>query len=228
MALTKVVRWILRVILIAILIPAIAIVAMVALLLVDHGRQTTLPAPTGPFAVGRTTYVWSDASHADPMAPAHDTKRELVVWIWYPASASSSAPRAEYMPGPWRTALERHSGVLKFLSRDISRVRAHSFENPAVSPAQPVYPVALMRAGLAKLTTDYSTLAEDLASHGYVVVGFDAPYRSTVVVFPDGRVIERAPANNADLVGGDQQVQLANRLVEAWSADMGFVLDQLV
>jgi hypothetical protein len=84
-----------------------------------------------------------------------------------------------------------------------------------------------MRAGLAALTTDYTTLAEDLASHGYVVVGFDAPYRSFVVVFPDGRVIARAPQNNADLVSGPQQEQLANQLVLAWSADMGFALDQL-
>jgi dienelactone hydrolase len=83
-----------------------------------------------------------------------------------------------------------------------------------------------MRAGLAALTTDYTTLAEDLASHGYVVVGFDAPYRSFVVVFPDGRVITRAPQNNADLLGGAEQEQLANKLLQAWSADMRFALDQ--
>jgi predicted dienelactone hydrolase len=35
-----------------------------------------------------------------------------------------------------------------------------------------------MRAGGGGLTTDYTTLAEDLASHGYIVVGFDAPYPS--------------------------------------------------
>ena len=84
-----------------------------------------------------------------------------------------------------------------------------------------------MRAGLAALTTDYTALAEDLASHGYVVVGFDAPYRTIVVVLPDGRVIERAPQNDADLLGGREQEQLANKLVERWSADMGFALDQL-
>jgi dienelactone hydrolase len=84
-----------------------------------------------------------------------------------------------------------------------------------------------MRAGLAALTTEYTSLAEDLASHGYVVVGFDAPYRSFVVVFPDGTVITRAPQNNAELVSGAQQEQLANKLVQAWTADMSFALDQL-
>jgi predicted dienelactone hydrolase len=84
-----------------------------------------------------------------------------------------------------------------------------------------------MRAGLAALTTDYTALAEDLASHGYVVVGFDAPYRSSVVVLPDGRVITRTPECNADLVSGSQQEQLANKLAGAWSADTSFALDRL-
>jgi predicted dienelactone hydrolase len=84
-----------------------------------------------------------------------------------------------------------------------------------------------MRPGLSALTASYTTLAEDLASHGYVVVGFDAPYRSTIVVFPDGRVIARSQANNADLVHGAAQEELANRLVQAWSADMGLALDRL-
>src|SRR6202030_1415287 len=134
-----------------------------------------------------------------------------------------------YLSAPLRTALERQTGVLltQFVTRDLSRVRTHSVRDAEVSPQQHSYPVVLMRAGLAALTTDYTTLAEDLASHGYVVVGFDAPYRSFVVVFPDGRAIARAPQNNADLVEGPAQEQLAVKLVEAWSADMSFALDQL-
>ena len=48
-----------------------------------------------------------------------------------------------------------------------------------------------------------------------------------MVVLPDGRVIARAPQNNADLVSGSEQEQLANKLVQAWSADTGFALDEL-
>src|SRR4029077_19256429 len=153
-----------------------------------------------------------------------------LAWIWYPAAPRQpSQTLDDYLLTPWRTALERQSGALltQFLTRDFSRVHAHSIRDAEVSPQQHSYPVVFIRAGLAALTTDYTTLAEDLASHGYVVVGFDAPYRSFVVVFPDGRVIARAPQNNADLVRGPQQEQLANKLARAWSADMGFALDQL-
>ena len=54
-------------------------------LLLDQNRETILPTPTGPFAVGRTAFVWSNASRADPLVPQSGTKRELIAWIWYPA-----------------------------------------------------------------------------------------------------------------------------------------------
>jgi pimeloyl-ACP methyl ester carboxylesterase len=75
-----------------------------------------------------------------------------------------------------------------------------------------------------------STLAEDLASHGYVVVGFDAPYRTSVVVFPDGRVMRRAPENKPELCLGMEQAQqelCVNKVLTAWTADIAFVLDRL-
>ena len=53
-------------------------------------------------------------------------------------------------------------------------------------------------SGRRALTTDFTTLAEDLASHGYAVVGFDAPYRTGMVVLPDGRVVRRSPAADLD------------------------------
>jgi predicted dienelactone hydrolase len=206
------------------------IAVLVGCLWLDHNRETTLPTPTGPFAVGRTQYVWNDAAQSEPLAPQPGSKRELLAWIWYPAAPRRPSETVDdYLPAPWRTALARQSGVLltQFLTRDLSRVRAHSIRDAEVSPQQRSYPVVLMRAGLAALTTNYTTLAEDLASHGYVVVGFDAPYRTFVVVLPDGRVIARASQNNADLVSGSEREQLANKLVQAWSADMGFALDQL-
>ena len=208
----------------------VGIMLLLGVLWLDHRRETTLPTPTGPFAVGRTTYVWSDAAHTDPMAPQPGTHRELLAWIWYPAASRPPSPAlADYLPTPWRTAFSRQVSPLltQFVTRDLARVRAHSFREAEVSPQQRSYPVVFLRGGLATLTTDYTTLAEDLASHGYVVVGFDAPYRSMVAVFPDGRVIARTPQNNVELVGDSQKMPLAAKLAQTWSADLSFALDQL-
>lgn len=195
----------------------------------DHHQRTVLLAPTGRFAVGRVTYDWRDPHQQELLAPRASIPREVFAWIWFPASAHSHAEPVEYFPHSWREALNRQRGWLltEFMWRDFSRVQAHSLDAPPLATAQQRYPVLLMRAGLAAEVAGYSSLAEDLASHGYVVVGFDAPYRSTLVVFPDSRVIARTPQNNADLLNGVQQQQLATRLVQAWSSDMSFTLDRL-
>jgi predicted dienelactone hydrolase len=87
-----------------------------------------------------------------------------------------------------------------------------------------------MRAGASLEVWNYSSLAEDLASHGYVVVGFDAPYRTFTVVFPDGRAMRRTPENNPELClekTGQERDSCANRLLTAWTEDIAFVLDRL-
>jgi predicted dienelactone hydrolase len=211
---------------------ALFLVLGVAVLLgwmrLDHNRETTLPTPTGPYVIGRTTTVWSDAAETDPRAPGPGAKRELFVWIWYPAARGQASRTVDdYLPAPWRAAVEHQRGVMNFLVRDLGRVRSHSMRGGELSPQQQTYPVILMRGGAAGLVTGYTSLAEDLASHGYVVVGFDAPYRSSVVVFPDGRVIARAPRNDIDLVSGSEAEKLATQLVQAWSADMVFGVDRL-
>src|ERR1700720_545274 len=210
----------------------LGIATLLGSLLLEHRTEVTLPTPTGPFAVGRAVYDWTDDAHLDPLAPVPETKRELLIWIWYPSAPGQSAATEDYLPPPLRAAVERDLGPLLggLLTRDLSKVRAHSIRNPDVSAQQPSYPVVIMRAGASSEVWNYSTLAEDLASHGYVVVGFDAPYRTSVVVFPDGRVMKRTPENNPELCEGQGQEQLArcvNRVMSAWTADIAFVLDRL-
>jgi dienelactone hydrolase len=175
--------------------------------------------------------AWADDAHSDTLAPVPGTKRELLVWIWYPsAPGPSAAMMADYLPVPMRAAGARanHAPLLmRLLTRDPSRVHAHSLRSPDVSLQQRSYPVVIFRAGASAPVTNYSTLAEDLASHGYVAVGFDAPYRTGLVVFPDGRVIARTPENNPELFSGQEFDRVGNKLLAAWTADIGFVLDQL-
>ncbi|CCB75149.1 MULTISPECIES: alpha/beta hydrolase family protein [Streptomycetaceae] len=194
---------------------ALAVATSIGLLYDEHRTALTLPAPTGPYPVGRTTYDWVDHSRTDPLAP-DGRPRELPVWIWYPAAPAGASRPADYLPPPWRTALTRYQGpVMRTLfTRDLSLVHAHSTQNAPVAPGRSPYPVVLLRSGIGALATDYTTLAEDLASHGYVVVGMDAPYSTTVVVLPNGQVVTRTTVGNP-------------KLIALWSADTSFVLDQL-
>jgi len=174
---------------------------------------------------------WVDASRVDPFASSPDQRRELVVWLWYPAQADPKATYAAYLPGPWAAALAAHAGVLltTFLNRDPTQVHAHGLEAAGLAADQPTYPVLILRSGIGALALDYTTLAEDLASHGYIVVGADAPYSTAVVVMPDGRTIHKTTAGNpgdAPLSASERDRLLA-ALIEVWSADTAFLVDQL-
>jgi predicted dienelactone hydrolase len=213
----------------AIMLGVGGIVILTGSLWLERGTEVTLPVPTGPFAVGRATYAWADATAADTLAPVPGSKRELLVWIWYPSEAGASVAKDDYVPAQMRAAAGAR-GPMKLVTRELSNVHAHSARDPDVSARSRSYPVVIMRAGASGAVVGYSTLAEDLASHGYVVVGFDAPYRTNVVVFPDGRVMRRTPANNPEVCAARAQAEQAgcvSTLLAAWTADIAFVLDRL-
>ena len=207
----------------------IGLAVLLAVLWRENRTEVALPAPTGRYAVGRTTYAWVNDAQTDDLASSPGEKRQVLVWTWYPSAGPQSVPPADYLPSPWRVALARYSGVLmsQFLTRDPRMVHTHSSPDPGISTEQPSYPVVIMRAGGGALTTDFTTLAEDLASHGYVVVGFDAPYRTAVVVLPDGRVLVRPPTANPENLADADQDRLINKLLPMWSGDTKFVVDQL-
>jgi dienelactone hydrolase len=196
----------------------------------EQRTEVSLPTPTGPFPIGRAIYDWTDDATLDPLAPVPGTKRELLVWIWFPSATGASSAIQDYLPAQMRAAAAPSSGLFRLLTRDVSKVHGHSTRDSDLSAQSQSYPVVIMRAGGSAEVWSYSTLAEDLASHGYVVVGFDAPYRTMAVVFPDGRVIKRTPENNPEHCEGKEHAQqgdCVDRVLTAWTADIGFVLDRL-
>ena len=167
--------------------------ALAVFLVRGSGQPVVLPNPTGPYAVGRVSYDWVDPWRAETFAPreagARASKREIMVWLWYPATPGPDAPTGAYLPGHWGKVLERVRGP--FLWQRFDSIRVHAVPEAPVSTAQPSYPVLIFSTGYGRLPTDYTVLAEDLASHGYVVAGIANTYSAPVVVFPDGRVVKR-------------------------------------
>lgn len=209
----------------------LAVGLLLAALWLERNSALELPRPTGPFAVGRVSTAWVETARLDPFAPAPATPRELAVWIWYPARRSGRAQPAEYFPGPWRHALAGQGAgrLTGLLWRDSSKIRCHSVENAEVARARPAYPVVIFGSGIGAMALQYSTLVEDLASHGYIVVGADRPYSTGVVVMPDGRVIRRTNEGNPGdgRIPADRLDRAMQTLIGVWTADVGFLLDQV-
>lgn len=154
--------------------------------------------------------------------------RRLIVRVWYPAQRGAGTPAA-YLPPRWRAALAHRAGILMtdFLNRDLAKVHVDAFSNARVAAYPVRFPVVLLLAGNGALVTFYTALAEDLASHGYDVIGPEAAYRTSVVVLPDGTALYRPPSNNPEDLPPSQATARATRLVKMWSSDLAFVLDQL-
>jgi predicted dienelactone hydrolase len=221
-----------------VILGGLAFILVLALFRWERRGDTTLPAPTGPHRVGRIVREWTDPHRDDPLAPSSGTKRTLVVWIWYPAGATGDARPAEYYPSPWLALREQPGpsaigrvmgGLMRgFLTRDLARVHPHAVDGAPVDRSEPRWPVLLFAPGIGAFTTDYTTLAEELASHGYVVAGADRPYSTSLVVLSDGRRATPTVAGHpAELVPEREAERLSEPLVAIWSADMSFQLDRL-
>ena len=203
------------------------VLLLLVALFIEHQLPVELPKPAGPYLVGRESQVWLREPDALRTTAAD---RTLLAWIWYPVSPgpSASAP-AEYMPAALRSAVDASTWLplrILFL-RDLEKVHVHSLEGTAAPANLPPFPVLVFRPGLSALSLEYSTIAEDLASRGFVVVGIDAPGRSRVVVLPDGSVVRRTDANNPENVAQEEGERIADRLVGLWSDDIAFALERL-
>ncbi|HLQ77987.1 MAG TPA: hypothetical protein VK210_11565, partial [Terriglobia bacterium] len=77
--------------------PAILFLVIIAAYALGQ-NSPLLPAPAGPFKVGRTLLNWVDGTRDEVMTEVPNDHRELLVYIWYPARESRNMPSA-YMPG---------------------------------------------------------------------------------------------------------------------------------
>ena len=165
--------------------------------------QMAHPAPSGPYAVGRQNLVWTDSARRDPTDTTR--RREVSVWIWYPANVPKTAGTETPLPTEWET--RRLETLKNKLGPDIAgamrEFAVYAQTNAPLLAGTSRLPVLLFTPGLSWLATDYSVILEDLASHGYIVVGYSPVGFSDPVVFPDGRVVGRSLGYGAS-IGTDQ------------------------
>jgi len=171
-------------------------------------RVISLPPPRGPHAVGQCLVQWHDKGR----------NRDLMVFIWYPAIAGAMGARCEYIPGKWGES--NAQGMLPIPARRLREIMVNAKENLPIIPDR--MPVLVMLPGMGRNPANYTTLAEDLASFGNLVVGV-TPTGSTPVIFSDG-VVSPVREFNSRI----DDVQTAQHYVDQWSEDASFALDQLM
>jgi dienelactone hydrolase len=184
----------------------------------------SLPEPSGPHSVGRVSYDWVDPARTEIYAANPEDRRELVAFVWYPAKPQPAVEFAPYLPRAWAPTAE-------FLGLDLAGVRSHAIPEAAVAADNAAYPVLLLSpSGFPPLLL--SAIAEELASHGFVVVGVNPTYETTVTAFADGRVVPMNPAAIGGALGpqtGSYEEVFRQRasVCEYKAADLASVAGQL-
>jgi predicted dienelactone hydrolase len=115
--------------------------------------------------------------------------------------------------------LLKGSGISTAPYDTLSKTRTNAVKD--AGPSGRKLPLVVLSPGFTKPMNTLTSLAEDLASRGYVVAGIDHPYESYATTLSDGRVAEcLACDSNTDPGFG-------TALVQGRAADVSFVLDQL-
>jgi dienelactone hydrolase len=188
--------------------------------------EAPLPMPTGRYSIGRVVFHWADETRPELETRAPDDRREALVYVFYPSEVKQTAVTAPYIPD---AEVMRDVWKDKLTDR-LKRMRAHSREGVALARGRDRFPVVIFAPGGGWKALAYTTLLEDLASHGYVVAAVDPSYNAPVMQFPDGKVIRRLdPAERGweQPKNLDEWLRVYQKKVVQWARDMCFALDRL-
>lgn len=188
-----------------------------------------VPPPTGPYAVGTVTLELVDDTRAEIYADGAGGPRRFLVQVWYPA-----LPERSDLPAPWMEnarivapAIAEWLSLPSFFLDHLELARTSSYLEAPVDPAGAPYPLLIFSHGWGGFRAQNTFQMQELASHGYVVVGMEHTYGAVVTVFPDGSVAYNDPAALPDGVPDAEYDAAARRLVQQWIGDMAFALDKL-
>ncbi|WP_217553484.1 hydrolase [Streptomyces sp. GbtcB6] len=192
--------------------------------------RLTLPTPSGPHPVGTVSLRLVDTARADPWMTAQPY-RELMISVRYPARDAGGHPRAPQMlPGEAAGfAAVNNLADIPADKVDWAATRTHAHEGAPVDRDRGPYPVVCYSPGAGDPRSLGTTLCDDLASRGYVVVMLDHTYDATAVQFPGGRVERTVLPAEYDKAYPDKKriTALLKKTMDVRVADTRFLLDAL-
>ena len=200
--------------------------ALLLLLAFSIIPQLALPAPTGTYAVGQTVFRWVDTSRSEVMTDDPDDFREVIAAIWYPAEPGTGT-KSPYFPGLSKVskALVESREVEWWEMVGLQFIRSQNLLDAELAKNQAPYPVLILSPGNGTNIEFYTSLASEIASHGYIVVGLNHPYDVAAVELSNGEV---APYDKDQwsLEVSAHQAYTAER-IKVRTEDMLFALNQL-
>ncbi|MFE0554966.1 alpha/beta hydrolase family protein [Paenibacillus sp. NPDC058910] len=203
---------------------------IVILLVVSTGLSVylpvfNLPKLDGPEKVGTQTLHFTDQNREEVLTEDQSDKRELMVQVWYPTENSNNNKRDTLFPKDkerFKKYIQSFSTSLKlpeFVLDYWKYSQTNSYENVEILPSASPYPVVLLSHGMGTSRVLHASQAENLASHGFIVVTIDHTYSTFATIFPDGRVTDY----KTKMTTVEDRREVGN----IWTQDVEFVINQI-
>ena len=125
--------------------------------------------PTGKHLVGTSIFEWTDESRKMRIRPDFSQQRVIVTQFWFPAKPDSTLTKAPY----------------SVLSKDYQKTFSNSYLRASITEEIDKTPLIIIVPGRGTERFLYTTIAEELASQGFVVASVDMP-EIGYVIYQDG------------------------------------------
>ena len=177
--------------------------------------------------------LWSDPTRTEDVGPTAGKAREVAAYVFYPAQPTSGS-RVEYYPGltgfenavETRFLRQQFGGVWNAVTA--GQIRTNAFDAPPMPMGHTRFPLLIFSPGLLAPVLAYQLQLEELASHGYVVVGLEHGTDSALIVRPDHTLLPYVSRTQPDQGPPTVAGLEANRnQVIRRTADIVFAINQI-
>jgi predicted dienelactone hydrolase len=182
---------------------AVAMYVTITVWVAFAANRPSLPAPTGPYGVGRVAYEFTDSTRPEPLSSVLGAHRRLMVYVWYPTDSKQLTGQrsAPYLPGFDQASSKIASGDIADMFRPAIYDGPRSLPSTAVVDNAPLtrgvqkFPLLLFAHGWGNPTFLYTAELQDIVSHGYIIAAIDHPYDTNYTQFLNGEVTGFAQAS---------------------------------
>jgi hypothetical protein len=194
--------------------------------------QIRLPAPTGPYPIGRQMLLWRDSARLEDVGPQSGKPREVAAYIFYPATASGA--HAEYYPGlaglenAPETRLLRLQFGAAWNAVTTGTIQTNLYAAPPMPSGSARFPVLIFSPGGMAPVLGYQLQLEELASRGYIIFALEHGTDSALIIRPDGTLLSyfsRGPSGNGPPTTA--RLEADREQVIRRTEDVIFALDQI-
>lgn len=182
-----------------------------------------LPALTVNYRVGTVEVPMIDLQRAGVYAEGSSSRhREIMTQIWYPAAIGTTGPKSIYLDEATMEYMLKDNKIAGLDKNSRFKVKTHSVYNAPVTAGDRQFPVLIFSQGFGTSYFLYQSILEDLASHGYIVVGVNSSNVASITKFP------HEPSRILPIFANDddENVYLTKYFSEI-TADLRFVARQM-